>query len=178
MPSKVEKITNYVFKASDELLLDANVWLFVFGPQKPGDRRAAIYSQAFTNILAAQSRVYIDVLVVSEFINTYARLKYNILANKPADFKQFRQSQDFKPVASDIAADMKRILQHCTRIANGFETLAIESLLTKYAVGDSDFNDQLLTNLCIQRGLKLVTDDGDFKKRGVSVITANTRLLV
>jgi predicted nucleic acid-binding protein len=177
MANKVKKITSYVFKASDELLLDANVWLFLYGPQRPGDHRVAIYSQAFAKILAAQSRVYIDVLVVSEFINTYARLKYNILATLSTDFKQFRQSSAFKPVARDIAADVKRILHHCTRLASGFETLAIEPLLTKYAAGDSDFNDQVLMDLCLRRGLKLVTDDGDFKQRGIPVITANKRLL-
>ena len=70
------------------------------------------------------------------------------------------------------------MLQHCTRIATGFETLAIETLLNEYALGDSDFNDQVLTDLCIRTGLMLITDDADFKDRGIPVITANKRLLI
>lgn len=179
MPS-AERITDYAFKSSDHLLLDTNVWLLVYGPQKPGNNRVAIYSQALAKILTAQSRVYIDVLIVSEFINAYARLKWNLWKNQSTcsdDFKKFRESQDFKPIAQDIASDVKRVLQSCTRVEDGFESLAIESLVDEYALGDSDFNDQILTELCNRKGLKLVTDDGDFKGQGIPVITANKRLL-
>ena len=176
MTRKAEAITRYDFKPSDELLLDANIWLLVYGPQKPGDRRVAVYSQALAKILAAKSRIYIDVLIVSEFINSYARLKWKLLS-PPLEFKAFRKSSVFKPVAQDIAADVKRVLQHCTRVENGFESLAIDNLIDEYAVGDSDFNDQILTTLCKRKGLKLVTDDSDFKGQEILVITDNRRLL-
>lgn len=176
MSHKAKAITRYDFKASDELLLDANVWLFVYGPQQPGDRRSAVYSQALAKIFTAQCRIYIDVLIVSEFINTYARLRFYLIA--PATkFKQFRNSTEFKPVAQDIAADVKQVLRHCTRIEDGFDTLTIDPLLDEYAAGGSDFNDQIYTALCQKTGLKLITDDGDFKGCGISVITANNRLL-
>lgn len=177
MRHRAEDITRYSFNQSDKLLLDTNVWMFVYGPQKPGDSRVAIYSQALAKILAAQSLIHIDVLIVSEFINAYARLKWKLLSTSSTDFKQFRKSGGFKPVAQDIAADVKRVLQHCTRVASGFESLAIETLIDEYAAGNSDFNDQVLTTLCKRTGLKLVTDDGDFKGRGIPVITANKRLL-
>jgi len=175
--TKAQNIAAYKFTSSDHLLLDANVWLFVFGPQKPGDHRVEVYSRALSNILAAQSHIYIDVLVISEFINTYARIKCEFITGPGAKFKQFRRSAAFKPVAQDIAADVKRVLQKCTRVANGFESLAIDSLLNEYALGDSDFNDQVLWNLCKESNWKLVTDDGDFRNQGVAVITANRRLL-
>ena len=181
MADRAEEITSYEFKTSDECLLDANIWMLIYGPQKPArDNRVDVYSQALAKILAAQSRIYIDVLIVSEFINTYARFEWNLWKKRSAssaDFKPFRKSTDFKPIAQDIAADVKRVLQHCTRIENGFASLAIETLIDEYAAGDSDFNDQVLTALCKKSGLKLVTDDSDFKGRGIPVITANKRLL-
>lgn len=177
MAHKAEAVVSYKFNPADKLLLDTNIWLLVYGPQKPGDNRVAVYSQALSKILAAQSPIYIDVLIVSEFINAYARLKWKLSPTPPSDFKQFRKSGDFKPVAQDIAADVKRVLQHCTRIENGFDSLAIDALIDEYAVGDSDFNDQILATLCKKEGLKLVTDDGDFKNQGVAVITANRKLL-
>ncbi len=128
-------------------------------------------------MLAAQSRIYIDVLIVSEFINTYARLQWRILAPSYSNFKQFRRSGEFQPIAQEIADQVKRVLGGCTKIASGFEAVEIELLLDTYALGDSDFNDQILANLCQQRGLKLITDDGDFGGRGIPVITANRRLL-
>jgi predicted nucleic acid-binding protein len=131
-------------------------------------------------MLTAQSRIFIDVLIVSEFINAYARLKYNILRSKsaaPADFKQFRRSAVFKPIAKDIAGDVRQILKHCMRVESGFSTLNIQALITEYEQGDSDFNDQVLADLCRSKGLKLVTDDGDFGAQGLALVTANRRLL-
>lgn len=179
MAHKAEEISGYDFKSSEAVLLDANIWLFVYGPQKPNDPRVDAYSKALKNILEAQSRIYIDVLIVSEFVNAYARMKWNLVpeSTKPKDFKQFRRSTDFKPVAQAIAADVKRLLQHCTRVGSGFESLEIDALVDEYAAGDSDFNDQVLTALCKKEGIKMVTDDSDFKGCGIPVITANKRLL-
>jgi predicted nucleic acid-binding protein len=176
MTHRVEEISRYRFKPSDELLVDTNIWLLVYAPQKPGDSRVAVYSDAFYKILAAQSQIYIDVLIVSEFITQYARLKHQLLAPK-LKFKDFRRSQDFKSVAQDIASDVKRILKHCAWMENSFESLAIDALIDEYAIGESDFNDQIIITLCKSKGLKLVTDDGDFKNCGIPVVTANKRLL-
>jgi len=170
-------VNSYNFTSDDELLLDTNIWLFVYGPQRPGDKRVAAYSEALAKILAAGSKIYIDVLIVSEFINTYSRLKWNVMGNPHGEFKRFRKSQDFKLIAQDIAADIQQILKHCLRIENGFETLAINELIAEYAVGNSDFNDQIITELCQKKKLKLITDDSDFRAQGVLVMTANKRLL-
>jgi predicted nucleic acid-binding protein len=180
MKSRAEDIRSYVFEPTDELLLDANIWLFVYGPGKPGDWRVAVYSRALDKILRAKSRIYIDVLIVSEFINAYARIKYHIQCLDPSTrphFKQFRQSADFKSVAQDVAADVRRVLQHCTRVESGFAALDINALIAEYEKGDSDFNDQILADLCKSKGLKLVTDDRDFKDRDLTVVTANRHLL-
>ena len=180
MKSSAEDINTYVFQPTDELLLDANVWFFVYGPHRPGSKKAATYSAAFAKILKARCSIYVDVLIVSEFINRYARLKYNILQRSLSvlsDFKQFRKSAVFKPIARDIAADTRRILEHCARIESGFNVLDINALVDEYEKGDSDFNDQVLGELCKSKGLKLVTDDADFKDRGLTIVTANRRLL-
>lgn len=177
MTHRVSNIRSYGFSSTDELLLDTNIWLSVFGPQKPGDKKAETYSQAFSKMLAAKSSIYIDVLIVSEFINTYARLKWKLVSPHIANFKTFRQSQDFKPVAKDIAADVRCVLQHCKRVESGFDSLAIDAVIDDYGAGDSDFNDQILADLCQRKSLVLVTNDGDFKNCGCPVITANMRLL-
>jgi predicted nucleic acid-binding protein len=174
---KAIAVANYDFKAEDELFLDANIWLLIYGPQSPGNSGVAIYSQALAKILAAQSRIYIDVLIVSEFINAYARLKWKLVASHIDKFKVFRKSPEFKSVAQDIAADVKQVLNHCSRIENGFEALEIGGLIDEYAAGDFDFNDQIITALCKRKGLKLVTDDGDFSGQGIPIVTANKRLL-
>jgi len=180
MPSKADDITAYTFTSFDRLLLDANVWMFVHGPTAPGDRRAAVYSRALARILAANSTVHADVLVLSEFINRYARLRHTILqstAGAPSHFKHFRNSVDFRPVAQDIADAVRRILKHTTRTESGFTSADIASLIDEYERGNSDFNDQMLVELCKRQGFTFVTDDQDFKGSGLSLITANRRLL-
>jgi len=159
------------------LLLDANVWLFVYGPHQPGDRKVAVYSNALKRMLVAESRIYVDVLVVSEFINRYAGLKWEIEHEVFPSFKEFRKSKEFKPLAQEIADAVKRALRHCTRIESGFESPAVDSLIDEYSMGCFDFNDQILTALCKEKGLKLVTDDGDFRTREIPIVTGNRHLL-
>ncbi len=185
MKNKAVHVTKYRFQPEDKLFFDANIWLFIYGPQEQrNSRNMGIYSSAFRRILEAQSRIYIDILIVSEFINTYSRLKWNILKRlgdlsetSMEKFKNFRNSPEFEPVAQEIADNTKRILKHCSKIESGFETLELDSLINEYADGGNDFNDQVFRELCKSSGLKLVTDDSDFKGQGISILTANNQLL-
>ena len=181
MPGSAEEISNHSFEATDELLLDANVWFFLYGPHRPGSPQAAAYSGALARILAANSRIYVDVLIISEFVNRYARLKHQLLHGRhgvPRDFKRFRGTAAFKTIARDIAADTRKILSNCTRVDSGFATLDVDALVNSYGTGNSDFNDLVLVELCRRKGFMLVTGDGDFKGKGITVLTANRRLLI
>lgn len=175
---EVKEVKNYRFTSRDKLFLDANIWLFFFGPQNPRNYWVDVYSRAFARILTAQSPIYIDVLIVSEFINTYARQKWQLVAPEIQRFKEFRDSSVFQPIAQDIAADAKRVLQYCSPIASGLETLNIDGLLNEFAQGSTDFNDQVIAELCKRRGLTLITNDRDFQGQGIPILTANRHLLV
>ncbi len=178
MKPKAVEVRHHQFTSKDKLFLDANIWLYVHGPNEPKASWVVnTYSKTFNRILKAQSQIYIDVLVLSEFINRYARMKWELVKSNFDEFRKFRNSPCFKPAAQGIAADAKRVLQHCSRIESGFSTLAIDDLLTDYATGDSDFNDQVITEICRSNGLTLITNDIDFKNKGIPVLTANRRLL-
>lgn len=180
MKNEAYPIEKYTFAAADKLLLDANIWLYIYGPQgDPADHRTRVYSAALANILAVKSHIYLDVLILSEFINRYARLRYDILrpAGWPKEFKSFRKSGAFKSIAKDVADDTRRLVKQCEQMESGFETVDVGALLAEYEAGDTDFNDQILTELCKTKGLTLVTHDVDFKDRGLTLLTANQRLL-
>lgn len=170
-------VEKYDFQSQDELFLDANVWLYVYGPQNPKSYWVKVYSKAFERILIAKSCIYIDILVVSEFVNTYARLKWRLNAPRIKAFKTFRKSDDFKTIAREIADNTKRVLGHCSKIESDFKTLRIDNLMNDYAAGYSDFNDQVITELCKRKGLKLITNDSDFKGQDITILTANKKLL-
>lgn len=180
MTGDIVPIVEYTFTSTDRLLLDANIWLFMYGRQDPKDSRIPIYSRAFANILNAKSRIFLDVLVLSEFINRYSRIEHNIVKDShgPKEFKRFRKSPEFKTVAEDIVTASRQILKHCKRTGSGFESVDINAILTDYKERCPDFNDQMLVEICKTKGLKLVTHDGDFKHCGLILLTANKNILL
>lgn len=177
MKHKAIPVNQHNFASTDNLFLDANIWLYLFGLHKPTEPAVQIYSNVFNRILNAQSKIYIDVLVVSEFINTYARRKWRLISPHLYPFKVFRNSSDFKFVAQDIAAEVKQIMKHCSRVESCFTTLDIGNLLTNYDTGNFDFNDQVITEICKSNGFTLITNDSDFKTQEIPILTANQFLL-
>lgn len=174
------EIGTYAFKPEDELLLDANVWLAIYGPQRPNSAKTRVYSEALKRMLLASCKIHLDVIIASEFVNRYARLMHSIERNRGVasdDFKQFRQSAEFKKVAEEISTVLRKIVGCCSRIESEFCTIDIEGIIATFAKGASDFNDQILTEICRLRRLVLVTHDRDFKSVGLSLLTANKELL-
>lgn len=175
--SNIKDIGSYSFSKDDKFFLDANIWLSVYGPMAHKRKRASIYSRAIRDIQSNGCAVYIDVLIISEFINTYARWEHKQSASRNDNFKDFRKSSAFAKIAEDIAVNAKRIIKQCQRCDSNFANIDIETLLTEFAKGDSDFNDEVFSTLCKDRGLTLVTDDKDFKGSGLTILTANNQLL-
>lgn len=177
MNHKTGAVEDYNFTTQDRLLLDANIWMYLHGPQKQRGYWRRTYTPVFNRILKAGSRIYIDVLVLSEFINSYARLKWSLVRRHHRTFKAFRNSPAFKPIAQDIVNDVKQIMNHCAQIESGFATLDMDILLAEYAEGHSDFNDQVITELCKSNGLTLITHDSDFRTQDIAILTANPAML-
>ena len=177
MKHKAERVSRYRFTSQHKLFLDANIWLYLYGPKKYNNYWVEIYSDVFNRILEAESEVYIDVLVVSEFINRFARQEWELSELYPYSFKTFRNSLEFETIAQGIAAAIKQIMQHCLQIESGFRSLKIDNLLNDYAKGKFDFNDQVITELCKNNELTLVTHDGDFDPGNLHILTENNYLL-
>ncbi|MFZ5922436.1 MAG: PIN domain-containing protein [Chloroflexota bacterium] len=179
--SKAVDITVYQFAETDNLFFDANIWLTLYGPQgAPNDPRSQVYSNALAEAVRAKSQIWVDVLVVSEFVNRFARIEYDIrFPNKSRrpDFKQFRNSPDFHPISQAIAAAVRNILKFAARIESGFSVIDINNLLLEFEATPNDFNDQILAGLCKNNSLVLVTHDSDFKGKGVDILTANPRII-
>lgn len=180
MSKQIYRIESYTFSTTDALLFDANVWLYIYGQQ--GELSPQIknkYLLALRRIRSAKIPIFIDVLVLSEFINASARFFYNRLPapTKPVEFKAFRNSADFKPIDERIAKLSRRILEKSQRIESNFESVDIGTILRDYQAGEVDFNDLILAEMCRTRNLKLVTHDADFKEENVAILTANPKLL-
>ncbi len=174
---KAHPISSYRFKASDNYFFDANVWLVIDGPQgNPKDAKTIAYSSALKEILRLNAPISIDVLVLSEFINRYARIRYTS-SKSSIDFKQFRNSPAFKPIALEISSAARRIIAMSRRVESLFHSVDIQKVLADYEKGDSDFNDTIIGELCKSNGMILVTHDADFKASGLTILTANRKLI-
>ena len=198
MNQKATQVEQHNFTLTDKLFLDANIWLYLYCPQGSREYWVKTYSNVFDRILDAGSQIYIDVLVVSEFINTFARQEWGLakealeLAKQEhkltgqalelaeshlSSFKNFRNSPNFDPIAQGIAAAAKQIMKHCSRVESCFTTLDMDDLLTNYDTGNFDFNDQVITEICKNNGFTLITNDSDFKTQDIPILTANSKLL-
>jgi len=175
--NQISDISSHSFSKNDQLFLDTNIWLSIYGPMAYTQKRASTYSKALLDIRKFGCLVFIDILVVSEFINTYARWEYKQSLTKYNTFKDFRKSSTFTVIAKDISNNVKRIINQCKRCGYDFVKEDIEKLLTEFGCGDFDFNDQIFTEICKSNRLILVTDDGDFKGSGLTILTANSYLL-
>ena len=179
MSTQIYSIESYQFTSNDAVLFDANVWMYIYGPiSHISSQYRYIYTLALRRIRGAQIPIFIDTLVLSEFINAYARFFYHKLPaeNKPADFKIFRNSVSFKPVAEQIARRAKKILHKTESTKNRFQSPQMGAILNEYAEGEADFNDQILAEICRKNNIKLVTHDADFSGYNLTILTANPKL--
>lgn len=177
----VKRLLQYSFSASDRLFFDTNVWLHLYGPLSFSlDPRAKPYSAAFKVMLQKRCKIFLDVLVLSEFVNVIARHGYNAkypnFSGRPS-FKAYRNSAAFNVVAKEISQACRRMSSESQYVDTDLSTFDVEELYRKFEGGRADFNDLALSELCTRQNLKLVTDDGDFQGHGLTILTENRRLL-
>jgi predicted nucleic acid-binding protein len=170
-------VETYAFPSSEKYFVDSSVWLAIYGPTVPKDRRATIYSDAWKRLRTNNAAVFIDVLVMSELVNRWSRLEWGQLPEGRPDFKTFRTSPQFVPIAQHAANELRRILKNVKRTGTPFANTDIEVLLTQFASGAHDINDQLIAEKCRLDGLVLVSDDGDMAKYDLQLVTGNRKVL-
>jgi len=180
MAAAIKAVDSHRFSPRDRLFFDTNVWLRIHTVgYDPNDQNVKAYSSAFRRCLDAGGPIFVDVIVLSEFVNRYARWRFETQpdAQRVNAFKAYRNSSAFKPVAKEIADACRRILNICQRLDDPFCVVDPEELLAEFETGKVDLNDQLIARLCAAQNLTLMTDDGDFGGAGVPILTANRRML-
>jgi predicted nucleic acid-binding protein len=181
MTSTIVDVAAHEYKSTDELLLDTNVWLNAYAPRGPRDPRVRIYSRALADMLNAKCRIYVDPLVLAEYANVSAHLKFLVLREEdsslPKEFTDFRKSEAFADVAADVANEVKAVLKNSRCIDIPFSAVDVAAAVDRFTAGDRDFNDLVIAETCRAKKLILVTDDAGFKDCGLTVLTANRKLL-
>jgi predicted nucleic acid-binding protein len=176
--SEAKDIRKHLFRPAERLLFDTNVWIAIYGPGDPKDWRTRVYTKAFSRILKADCQIFVNVTVISEYINRILRINQELLGIN-GSLKDFRKSPEYKAVATDVAADVRRIagIGTVTFADTGFDAMDPCQLMDGFEVGDRDFNDQIIAKLCKNQEWTVVTNDADFSVYDVDVLTANAKLL-
>jgi predicted nucleic acid-binding protein len=178
MRNKAINANNHSFSSKDEILVDANIWIDLYGPAaNPNRWSVRTYSNIYARMLTAGCKLFLDLLILSEFVNRFARIEMRRIQPTQGNFKSFRQSTDFPPVARAIETQVTQILSVCNPIDHPFAEWPHIDLMKDFSTGSVDLNDQLLAHNCRKHGLAILTNDSDFTEGGISVFTANNRLL-
>jgi len=179
MKNKAYDLSSYSFSSNEQVLVDTNVWLYLFpAPGNPRHNFAKQYSVAFANLVSAQAQPVLDPMVLSEYLNRYVRIEWEgNFKTTYLKFKDFRNSHDFSSVASSAETFAKGILSFCQIHSVPANELDLNLALADFSSGNVDFNDALLVDICKKKNIKLMTNDGDFQDGGIEVLTTNPRLL-
>lgn len=179
MRNKARRLSSYTFTPGEHLLLDANIWLFLF--PAPSDKLpgyAANYSSSFKLMLQTKVDLILDALILSEYLNRYCRIEWKALHKAVyPEFKDFRRSPEFTAVGKGAALYARGILKLCTRQDHPFTAANLDQVLTDFETSACDFNDGLLVETCRNHDWKLVTNDRDFVNGGIEILTNNPMLL-
>lgn len=183
-PNKIHNLNHYTFNHTDFLLLDTNVWLYLFpAPADPSSHFASLYTPVLEHILHAKATMMLESLVLVEYINRYCRIEHRACfeagGTKLKDFKRFRASSEFPPVGTAAVDSAKEILALCKTngIQHSLSEYSLEELFSGISNGSYDFVDALLVETCRMNGWKMVSHDADITQGGIQVLTLNSKLL-
>lgn len=178
--AKVEKIRDVIVKSGDLFFFDNNVWMYLFSPISGANSyQQRMYGNLLRNIQVAKASIFINSLIVSEYINRSLRLNYSIwrefeakTGNRFLDYKRdYRPTSEFEDAKIAVCEEMDNILHIAYRKPDDFNALDVTRILQAPAM---DFNDAYYANFCHLNNLTLVTDDRDLFNTplDIKIITA------
>ncbi|MCQ1535571.1 PIN domain-containing protein [Methanosarcina sp. KYL-1] len=176
LPVKVHSVEGYDFSREQLFFFDTNIWLYIYGPIGFSDPRSDLYSRVLKEIRASNSSIYINCLIISEFINAFARIEFK-QQSEFSKYKEFRNSPGFRPVAQDISHNLKKILRSTLTCDPEMQEVNLPEIMEIFEQGKYDFNDLVFAEICRAKDMVFVTHDKDFRDLGVEILTANERLL-
>ena len=111
-PAPIHSTATYDFPEEKSYFFDTNIWLYIYGPIGWPDQKSAVYSRALREIRNSNGTIYINCMVISEFINAFSRIEFKQQTDH-SRFKEFRNSLSFRPVAEDISFQRRTPRRPC-----------------------------------------------------------------
>lgn len=176
VPVNVHSIEDYDFPAGKGYFFDTNIWLYIYGPMGWPDEKTNIYSRALKGIRDSKGTIYINCMIISEFINTFSRIEFK-QQSEFSRYKEFRSSLKYRAIAQDISFNVKKIFRSTLACDPELHVIGFPEVMDLFEQGKYDFNDLIFAQICRAKNLIFVTHDKDFRELGVELLTANKKLL-
>lgn len=182
-------MANLVFSGGDQkaveeavkrgAFLDTNVWLFVYGPDAGIDPRHKNYSNLVSQIMKRGGSLYIDAVVLIEFVYRILRFPYfDAKSDNPTlEYHTFKKSERYGEALKEAGDILSYIRNDSEMVDTSLKGLDLDEVFGSMANGSVDFNDKLICHTCSTMGLLLVTDDAGCASQGADLITFNWRAL-
>lgn len=176
VPVNVHSIESYDFPEDKSYFFDTNIWLYIYGPIGWPDQRSDVYFGALKKIRDSKGTIYINCMIISEFINAFSRIEFK-QQSEFTRFKEFRSSLSYRAIAQDLAYNVKKILKSTLACDPEMQAINLPEVMDLFEQGKYDFNDLLFAQICRAKGMIFVTHDKDFSELGVDILTANEKLV-
>jgi len=183
--NRFHDLRDYRFTNGEKFIFDTNVWLYIFppSPKSSSETLRSKYMASLRAMRAAGARIYLDAFVLSEYLNRFARVKWeeHNRHQKQAVFhsyKTFRNSPYYGEVAVKTLTAAGKIAAYCERLDIMFTQYDFERMLIDHSRAVCDFNDSVLIATCRYHDCKLITHDSDFAAvdYDLDVLTHNATL--
>jgi predicted nucleic acid-binding protein len=174
MKNKAYDISAHAFSTADRILPDANIWLYLYASSPTAypewlKKQIAPYSAAWKTLPLEGAKVFMDTMIFSEVINRLLDEEWLQIdpphpktgARKYRKRKDFRRSADYPTAAKNVEALGRQIMSEAEPLDHPFSRWNLEGMLTDFGSGSTDWNDQLIVEVCCLHGLKLLTHDTD-----------------
>jgi predicted nucleic acid-binding protein len=172
----VHSIDSYNFPESKSYFFDTNIWLYIYGPIGWPDQKSDAYSRALKEIRDSKGTIYINCMIISEFINAFSRIEFK-QQTEFSRYKEFRDSLGYRVIAQDIAYNVKKILKSTLACDPELQAIKLTEVMDLFEQGKYDFNDLLFAQICRAKNMVFVTHDKDFSELGVEILTSNEKLV-
>jgi len=163
-----------------DIFLDANILIYLFWPT--GSSWAVdTYSKYFATLVRQKIKLHIDFNVISEFINRTVRLEYdkyvsiNKLDKRSFSFKSYRDSPEGIESMEDIYTTVESNILSKAQVCG--KVLGQKEILDFLVIDSLDFVDKAILSVCQEREFVILTNDADYAKCDIDILTANSKIL-
>jgi len=163
-----------------QIFFDANILIYLFWPTGSQEWESK-YSSIFGKLLKQNNKMVVDFIVISEVVNRAIRSEYqnfldsNSLTIRDLPYKKYRDSNDGQEALKDIYLILqKNVIDKFDIADKSFDKKEIEKLLH---IDNLDFSDKAIVEICKEQGFVLLTNDKDFAKSDLEILSSHPALV-